>query len=117
MTFDFFFEQLSQGNTMINEFCFYFKSDANETKHFIGYIPDRRNNNNSTQNAKPYWAGLCDIPDGCEFATAKELTDAKIYCGKSLRELWDEIVICSIAALSVEDWMTVYNKCSISYDT
>ena len=36
MTFDFFFEQLNKGNPMMDEICFYFKNDENETEHFIG---------------------------------------------------------------------------------
>ena len=43
MTFDFFFEQLNKGNPMMDEICFYFKNDENETEHFIGYLPKYKN--------------------------------------------------------------------------
>ena len=110
MTFDFFFEQLNKGNPMMDEICFYFKNDENETEHFIGYLPKYKNGLRTIKNDKPYWAGLCDIPNGCKFSTARELVDAKIYHGNSLCEIWDEIVICSIAGISVEDWMANFNK-------
>ena len=32
MTFDFFFEQLNKDNPMMDEICFYFKNDENETE-------------------------------------------------------------------------------------
>ena len=79
-------------------------------EYFIGYLPKYKNGLRRIKNDKPYWAGLCDIPNGCNLSTARELVDAKIYHGNSLCELWDEIVICSIAGLSVEEWIANFNK-------
>ena len=105
MTYDFFFNQFDSGNRIImDEICFYFKTDEDETEHYIGYLPYTYKNDHA-KNEKPYWAGLCDINNGCDFSTAKDLLEAKIYNQKSFKERWDEIIICHIAGLSVEDWL------------
>ncbi|MGN0612362.1 MAG: hypothetical protein ACI4JB_00540 [Porcipelethomonas sp.] len=57
----------------IDETVFYFDDDPDKTEHYIGYLP---------QYDKPYWAGYCDIENGCEFSTAEELFGAKIYDGR-----------------------------------
>lgn len=110
MTFDFFFEQLNNKNTMMDEICFCFKDDETETEHFVGYTPKYKNGIFTIINDKPYWAGLCDIPNGCAFTTAEELVNARIYHGKSLQEVWDDITIFSIAGLDVKDWIEIFNK-------
>ena len=74
---------------------FYFRDESPAADHMIGFLPKYN---------KPYWAGYCDIPDGCEFATAKELFEAKIYGGRSIKQRWDEIVIVNIGGISVYDW-------------
>ena len=39
-----------------------------------------------------YWAGYgCDVHNGVEYHTAKELFEAPIYEGLSIRDRWDEI--------------------------
>lgn len=53
---------------------------------------------------KPYWAGYCDIEDGCEFKTAKELFEAKIYDKRSIKDRWDELVLINIGGISADDW-------------
>lgn len=53
---------------------------------------------------QPYWAGYCDVPDGCEFKTAQELFEAKIYDGKSIKDRWSELVIINFGGISVYDW-------------
>jgi len=83
-----------------DETVFYFKSDPKETEHYIVFLPEYE---------KPYWVGLCDIKDGCEFKTAKEMFEAPIYDGKSIKERWNEIIVCAINGCSVEDWL-IYNK-------
>ena len=109
MNFLFFFEQFSNSNIMMNDIGFYFKDDKEEVEHFIGYMPEYKDGRHTVKNDKPYWAGLCDVPDGCEFSNAKELVEAKIYNGKSLQERWNEIVIFSIAGLFCEEWMNNFN--------
>lgn len=91
----FFVRQLEAG-CWIDETCFYFKDDPAEEEHYLGYLP---------QYEVPYWVGKCDVENGCEFKTAEELVNAPIYYGKSLKELWDKIVIVSIEGLPLDDWM------------
>ena len=93
-----FMKQLEAGES-IDETCFYFTDDPTESEHYVGYLP---------QYEKPYWVGYCDIPDGTEFYSAKELVDAKIFDGKSLRERWDDVCIVSIAGADLENWMKNY---------
>ena len=95
LEFDFFFRQLKMGQ-FIDETCFFFRDDKNKEEHCIGYLP---------QFKKPYWVGLCDIENDCEFETAEELVDAKIFGGRSLRERWNEVVIFQIEGLCLESWL------------
>ncbi len=78
----------------VDETTFYFRSDPEETVHYLGYLP---------QYEKPYWAGYCDVPDGCEFFSAKELFEAKIYDGKSLKDRWNDAVLIELGAIPVEE--------------
>lgn len=94
MEWSFFFKQLDAG-MMVNETCFYFTDDPTEEERYLGYLP---------QYEKPYWAGYCDVKDGCEFETADELVNAPIYGGRSLKSRWDNVTIISIEGLSVDDW-------------
>lgn len=94
MEWSFFFKQLDTG-MMVNETCFYFTDDPTEEECYLGYLP---------QYEKPYWAGYCDVKDGCEFETADELVNAPIYDGRSLKSRWDNVTIISIEGLSVDDW-------------
>lgn len=64
-----------EGGMNIDETYFYFSNDPNETK------------------------------DGCELKSATELVDAPIFDGKSLRERWDKVVICSIEGVSFDKWL------------
>ncbi len=84
----------------IDETVIYF-TDEDESRdvHFIGCI---------RQYDKPYWAGLCDIPDGTEFATAEELFTAKIYDGMSIKDRWDKAVVEQIGGLPTVDWLYIY---------
>lgn len=94
LEFDYFFKQL-KSVVSIDETCFYFTDDAQESEHYIGFLPDFE---------KPYWVGYCDINDGCEFYTAEELV-AKIFDGKSLRERWNYVRIVSIWGICLDDWI------------
>lgn len=95
MEWDFFFRQLEAGIN-IDETCLVFADDPDEHEHYLGYLP---------QFKKPYWVGYCDIEDGCEFESAKELVEAPIFDGKSLRERWNSVVIWSIGGTCLEDWI------------
>mgnify|MGYP004690054635 CR=1 FL=1 len=95
ITWELFFRQLKAGD-LINETHFYFLDEPEGEEHYIGYLPEYE---------EPYWAGYCDVKDGCDFATAEELVNARIYDGKSLKERWDNIVIIGIEGMCLEDWL------------
>ena len=96
ISFDFFLEELKKGHVM-DETCFYFIDEMDEPEHYIGCLPEYE---------KPYWAGLCDIPNGTEFLTAEELVDAPIYDGRSIKERWQDIRFILLGGLSVEDYLS-----------
>ncbi len=100
LTFEFFYKQLKKGMN-INEICFCFKDDE-VTEYYLGYI---------SRNEKPYWVGQCDIKDGCEFYSAEELINAKIYNGQSLLECWDNIIFLSIEGVQVDEWLEFFEHC------
>jgi len=79
----------------IDETVFYFDDDPSEEEHYIGYLP---------QYEKPYWAGYCDVVDGCAFQTAQELFTAKIYDGLSIKERWEHLRLVEIAGVPIENW-------------
>ena len=81
----------------VDETSFSFEKDNQDLLRYIGY---------SENDTLPYWAGLCDLPDGRRFQTADELFEAKIYDGKSLKERWDEVTIYSIYSLPLDDWLS-----------
>ncbi len=82
------------GGEFIDETEFFFADDPEETDHMIGFLPEYD---------KPYWCGHCDVQDGCEFSTAVELFNARIFDGKSIRERWDTFVLTNIGGLSAID--------------
>ena len=88
-----FFEFFKRSGTSVDETVFYYKSEADQTGHYIGFTPEYD---------EPYWAGYCDIPNGCSFKTAEELFDAKIYDGKSIKDRWEELVLITIGFVSAE---------------
>ncbi|MBR1374656.1 MAG: hypothetical protein IJ566_01050 [Cardiobacteriaceae bacterium] len=92
--YDFILKIFEQG-WQVDETSFHFLSTP-EIDHFIGYLPEM-------DKEKPYWVGLCDIPDGTEFKTAKEMFEAKIFDGKSMKERWSELVLDNIGGFSVDD--------------
>ena len=92
--YDFMLKAFEKGNVQLDETSFYFRSDSSKDS-MIGYLP---------QYDKPYWVGCCDIPDGCEFETAQEMFETKIFDGKSLKDRWDEVIIINIGGISVLDW-------------
>ena len=81
----------------VDETSFSFEKDNQDFIRYIGY---------SENEPLPYWAGLCDLPDGRRFRTADELFEAKIYDGKSLKERWDEVTIYSIYSFPLDDWLS-----------
>ena len=79
----------------MDETCFHFRTDPAQEVHYIGFIAGYE---------APYWIGYCDVPDGCEFATAEALFGASVFDGRSLRERWEEVEIEAINGLSPDDF-------------
>ena len=95
LQYDYFFQEFEAGMN-VDMTAFSFETDVQDTLRYIGY----------SGNEEPYWAGLSDLPDGGRFKTAKELFEAKIYDGQSLKERWSEVNIYSILSLSLDDWLS-----------
>lgn len=100
LDFAYFFRQLKAG-VSIDETCFYFSDEPQIKERYIGFLP---------RNENPYWVGYCDIPGGCDYHTAEDLVDAKIFDGKSLKERWDRVRILSIGAVSLDDWLQWFRQ-------
>ena len=78
----------------VDETEFFFDDDPDETNHCIGFLPEYD---------KPYWCGYCDVQDGCEFSTAEELFNARVFGSKSIKERWNTFVLTNIGGLSAID--------------
>ena len=97
--YDSFFKVFKRSGSAADETAFYFKNDKNQVERYIGYLP---------KYAKPYWAGHCDVPNGCDFKTAEELFNAKIYDGKSIKDRWNEILFIQISGVDINEWADVF---------
>ena len=86
---------LFKSGRFVDETKFFFEDDPDEEEHYLGYLPGFD---------KPYWAGYGDFEDDCEFDTAEELFEAKIYDGKSLKERWDTVALIDIGGIAAEDY-------------
>ncbi|MEG3321890.1 hypothetical protein RFL32_09380 [Streptococcus suis] len=95
LQYDYFLQEFEAG-VNVDETAFRFETDNQDILRYIGYLG----------NEAPYWAGLSDLPDGGRFKTAKELFEAKIYDGQSLKERWSEVKIYSILSLPLDDWLS-----------
>ena len=89
---------LFEKNVNIDETTFYFEGEPCGEMHYLGCLPE-------VDPETPYWAGYCDLPDGFECATAKELFDAPYYDGKSLKKRWSEVHIYEIGYVPPELFM------------
>ena len=87
----------------IDETVIYFDDDPKEYEHYLGYIPE-------IGKTKPYWIGYCDINGGYNFKTAKELFEAKVFNGKSVKERWEHVVVYQIDGWNSEDFMEMYGE-------
>lgn len=94
-----FFNVFKNSGISVDETVFLLKNEEPQKEHYIGFLPEYN---------KPYWAGYCDIPNGCEFKTAEELFNAKIYDGRSIKDRWNEIEIYEISGVAIEEWATVF---------
>lgn len=84
----------------VDETLIYFDDELeNQQTHYLGCL---------REYDKPYWVGYCDIPDGGEFFTAKEMLEAKIFDGKSIKDRWEHVVIVNIGGFNYEEWLEMY---------
>ena len=95
MTYETLFKLFDEKRVNIDETSFYFKDDPQEIEHFIGYQP---------QYDLSYWVGYCDIEGGCNFKTAKELFEAPVFDGRSLKDRWEDVVLMTIGAVDIDEW-------------
>ena len=83
---------------LMNETMFYFDDD-DEDIHYLGRLRGYEN---------PYWVGYCDVPDGCDFLTARELFEAKIFDHRSIKDRWEHLVFVNIGATPAQEWIELY---------
>lgn len=95
MNYETLYDLFDKKRTDIDETSFYFRNDPLETIRYIGYLPEYE---------EPYWAGHCDISDGCSFKTAKELFEAPVFDGKSIKDRWNDIVLYEIGGVDADEW-------------
>ena len=93
---DEFLHKFEVSGDAMDETAFYFRTDPLEIEHCIGCC--------ISTFYDPFWVGLCDVRDGCEFKTARELLEAPIYDGKSIRDRWEEVCIYQIGGLVPDEW-------------
>ena len=103
MTYETLFKLFDEKRVNIDETSFYFKDDPQEIEHFIGYLP---------QYDLPYWVGYCDIEGGCDFKTAKELFEAPVFDGRSLKDRWEDVVLMTIGAVNIDEWSIDFSPSS-----
>lgn len=96
VVFDYFLAELKKGEIM-DETYFYFTDEEGIPEHYTGCL---------SEYERPYWAGLCDIPNGTDFETAEELVNAKICHGKPLKERWNEVRVICMGGIPVPDYIS-----------
>lgn len=79
------------------EISFCFSDDKYSKEHMIGY-------KDKFKQEKPYWIGVCDVINGCEFSSAEELLKAKVFGGKSMLDRWDEIIFLDVNGITAAMW-------------
>ncbi len=85
----------------VDETLFFFDDEPEkERTHYLGCLREYET---------PNWIGYCDIKDGCEFYTASELLNAKVFNGKSIKDRWEHIIIEQIGGISLKDWLEFYS--------
>ena len=99
MKYETLFKLFDEQHINIDETSFYFKDDPQKIEHFIGYLP---------QYDLPYWIGYCDVEGGCEFLTAKEMFEAPVFEGRSMKDRWENVVLITIGAISFDEWSMDY---------
>ena len=70
----------------------------------MGKMPDSANKENSV-----FWYGL--VPDGSEaydYDNFQDFSCAPVFCGKSLKEIWNEVEVLSIDGCDPEERLQAY---------
>lgn len=97
--------RLFEAGENVDETTFYFAWEVRDGEdHYLGYLP------NGPIPSTPYWAGYCDVEGGFSCSTAQELFEAPIYSGKSLKDQWNEVIICEIGGIPAPDFIEIYAK-------
>ncbi|MCR5694838.1 MAG: hypothetical protein K6G89_07725 [Clostridia bacterium] len=95
MKYETLFKLFDEKRFNIDDTSFYFKNDPQKIERFIGYVPG---------DERPYWIGRCDADGGCDFSTAKELFEAPVFDGRSLKDRWDDVELLTIGAVGIDEW-------------
>lgn len=101
LDFDLFFSRLCdvEFQNVIDETNFYIENDPEYDCCWLGRL----------NGPTPFWYGLtADGSQAYEYATAQELVDAKVFHGKSLREVWAQVRFYSIGNIDPDTWLTRY---------
>jgi len=100
------FEQIMSYNKRNNiciEINFCVDSNANYTSCWLGKL-------NSKENSEVvYWFGLmADGSEAYEFDSKKQFLEAKVFNGKSIKDIWELVTIISIDGCEVEERLPYY---------
>ena len=99
--FDLFFSRLCdiKYQWVINETHFYIEEDPVYDSCWLGRL----------DSPTPYWYGLtADGSQAYDYVTAQELVDAKVFHGKSLREVWSRVRFYSLGDIEPDTWLSRY---------
>lgn len=91
-----FSQKLSDGKNFF-ENSFYVENSDKYCDCWMGFNQDF---------SEPYWFGL--TPDGknsYDFKCAEEMLNAKVFDGRSMKDIWDKIYFISINCISACDWV------------
>lgn len=96
------FEKILEYDVVAKNACieveFYIDEDTDYCHCWLGKTVDREDKNRAV-----YWYGLVeDGSEGYDYNTAEEFINARVFRGKSIKELWDKVTIDSIDGCSVE---------------
>ena len=110
MDFDLFYRCLTEAHDTIDETEIIFLDDLERGECIMGYIPYLNLKGKTVYFDHPYWVGTgCDIEDGAEFESAKDLLHAEIYGGRSIFQAWEHVSVLNLGMIPLEDW---FNTCS-----
>lgn len=101
--FEIFRQMLIDGD-QVYECQFYIEDNNKFEDCWIGFNADYD---------EPYWFGLpFDEKNDYDYKTADEILNAKVFDGKSLKDLWDQVYFYSINGISANDWVVF---CCVDY--